>query len=78
MFQRIQSVSEYLSGEQFLSCPLNNKVKHEQVLFKYLSEQLIPRLKQKRKLSTTIFEQDGASAHVSVCAKAVIQANFGD
>ena len=38
-----------------------------------LSKFLFPRLKQNRKLSTTIFQQDGASAHVFVCAKAVIQ-----
>ena len=42
-----------------------------------LSEFLIPKLKQMRKLSKTVFQQDGASSHVSTCAKEILTANFG-
>jgi hypothetical protein len=43
-----------------------------------LCEFLIPSLKQKRMLSKTVFQQDGASSHVSHRAKQIISANFRD
>ena len=41
-----------------------------------LSNFLIPHLKSKRKLFSTTFQQDGASAHLSSRAKEIIQAKF--
>ena len=42
-----------------------------------LNEFLIPKLKQKRKLSKTVFQEDGASSHVSARAKEILLENFG-